>query len=223
MRGWLAALALGLAGSGLLAGGLSAAQLLPSIEFAGLSVRASVDYAYVAGGFPLQDTWQLLLPGVLTHYSPLYIGVIGLGLACLRAGRAAAAAGRRPAGVRPQRRQTSLSLRAGVAFFGGLALVALLLAYGSNGFLYPLFYRLAPGFDLFRGQERAAYLVALGLSVLAGYGVLAVTCCSQRLRGWWATLYAAGSYRAPSISLACSGNCRGARPSARRIFCCWRR
>ena len=49
--------------------------------------------------------------------------------------------------------------------------MALLLSYGGNGFLYPLFYRLAPGWNLFRGQERVAYLVALGLSVLAGYGV----------------------------------------------------
>jgi hypothetical protein len=61
--------------------GLSAAQLLPSLEFAQLSVRANVEYAYVSGGFPLQDTWQMLLPGVLTVYSPLYVGVIGLGLA----------------------------------------------------------------------------------------------------------------------------------------------
>ena len=74
-------LALNLVASGLLAAGLSAAQLLPSVEFAGLSVRANVDYAFVAGGFPLQDTWQLLLPTVLTQYSPLYVGVIGLGLA----------------------------------------------------------------------------------------------------------------------------------------------
>ena len=55
--------------------GLSAAQLLPSLEFAQLSVRANVEYAYVSGGFPLQDTWQMLLPGVLTVYSPLYVGV----------------------------------------------------------------------------------------------------------------------------------------------------
>ena len=74
---------LGLAVAGAIAVGLSAAQLLPSLEFAGLSVRANVDYAFVSGGFPLQDTWQALLPGVLTQYSPLYIGVVGLGLAWL--------------------------------------------------------------------------------------------------------------------------------------------
>lgn len=176
----------GLLGSGLLATGLSAVQLLPSAEFAGLSVRANVDYDYVSGGFPLQDTWQLLLPGVLTQYSPLYIGVVGLGLAwfgglvALRGLPRAAEA----------RERWSLPLRAGAGFFLAVAVVALLLSYGSNGFLYPVFYRLAPGWNLFRGQERAACLVALGLSVLAGFGALAVTTLSARTRGFWATVYA---------------------------------
>ncbi|MEZ4558530.1 MAG: hypothetical protein R2854_19225 [Caldilineaceae bacterium] len=68
----------GLALTGLVAAGLSAAQLLPSLEFTRLSVRADVSYAFVSGGLPLVDTWQLLLPGVLTTYSPLYVGVVGL-------------------------------------------------------------------------------------------------------------------------------------------------
>ena len=190
-------LLLGLLGSGLLAGGLAAAQLLPSVEFAGLSVRASVDYAYVAGGFPLQDAWQLLLPGVLTHYSPLYIGVVGLGLACL----GSLVALRGLPGLHPgtqaslpaahEQQARTPAFRAGAGFFLGLTLVALLLSFGENGFLYPPFYRFAPGFNLFRGQERAAYLVALGLSVLVAYGGLAVTALSGRARGWWATAIAA--------------------------------
>ena len=69
--------------------GLSAVQLLPSLEYVQLSVRANVDYAFVSGGFPIQDSWQLLLPGVLTLYSPLYAGVVGLGLAVLSWGRLA--------------------------------------------------------------------------------------------------------------------------------------
>ena len=137
-RGRLALL-LGMAGSALLAGGLAAAQLLPSIEFAGLSVRADVDYAYVAGGFPLQDAWQLLLPGVLTHYSPLYIGVAGLGLACLGALVALRGLPGAQAGA-----QETPAVRLGAAFFLLLALVALLLSFGENGFLYPHFSRFAP-------------------------------------------------------------------------------
>ena len=175
--------------------GLSAAQLLPSLEFAGLSVRANVDYAYVSGGFPLQDTWQMLLPSVLTTYSPLYIGVIGLGLVVLSWGelaryRLSLPTGKTVGGL--------VSRRAGILFFTTLAAIALALAYGANGFLYPIFYRFVPGWDLFRGQERAAYLVALGLCILAGYGTAAVTRLPQRRRSWLATLFAglviAGAY-----------------------------
>ncbi len=185
-RAWGRVLA-GLLVASAVALGLSAPQLLPSIEFAQLSVRATVDYAFVSGGLPLQDTWQALMPGILTTYSPLYVGVISLGLAFVATGTALMQRRRQPGEATTP---LPMSLRAGVAFFGGLTLVALLLAYGSNGFLYPLFYRLAPGFNLFRGQERAAYLVALGLSVLAGYGVLAIHLLPQRLRAWLATLFA---------------------------------
>jgi len=183
--------------------GLSAPQLLPSLEYVQLSVRANVDYAFVSGGFPLQDTWQLLLPGVLTVYSPLYVGVIGLGLAFVAVGAAllrshwlpeGGAGGRERGAIEAMDRDhnsvLAISHRAGVFFFLGLAFVALLLSYGGNGFLYPLFYRFAPGFDLFRGQERAAYLVACGLSVLAGYGMLATRLLPLAVRSWLATLYA---------------------------------
>lgn len=145
---------LGIVAFFLLTLGLSAAQLLPSLEFTRYSVRANVDYAFVSGGFPLQDSWQLLLPGVLTQFSPLYIGVIGLGLAFI-------------ATVIPRPRQLPYNLH---YFAFGMALLFLLLAYGDNGLLYPLFYRFAPGWNLFRGQERAAFVVALALSLLAGMG-----------------------------------------------------
>ena len=49
--------------------GMTAAQLLPSLEFTRLSVRASADYAFVSGGFPLSDTWQILLPAYSTNTS----------------------------------------------------------------------------------------------------------------------------------------------------------
>ena len=184
-----AALVGGLLAAAALAGGLAAPQLLPSLEYVQQSVRANVDYAYVSGGFPLQDTWQLLLPGVLTEYSPLYIGAVGLGLSFVAAGAAALRKDWSTVeGSTPE--PGKLHHRTGVCFFGGLALVALLLSYGGNGPLYPLFYQSVPGFDLFRGQERAAFLVAFGLSVLAGYGMLAVRLLPPTLRSWLATLYA---------------------------------
>jgi hypothetical protein len=165
----------------LIALGVSAAQLWPSLEFTQLSVRANVDYAFVSGGLPLQDSWQVLLPGVLTQFSPLYVGVAGLGLAALGVvsvwvlGRAA---------DEPWDRVALL-------FFCALALIGLLLAYGDHAFLYPLFYWLAPGWKLFRGQERAALLVALGLSVLIGYGAAAVPRLPLIIRQRVALLYLA--------------------------------
>ncbi len=161
--------------------GLCAVQLLPSLEFTGLSVRASVDYAYVSGGFPVSDTWQLLVPAVLSFFSPLYVGVAALGLALLAVGGAVA---RRWTGASP-------AAPAGViVFFGALTVLALLVSYGQNGFLYPLFYRWLPGWSLFRGQERAAYLVVLGLSVLAGVGAAQLPGLTRRGRRSFAAGFA---------------------------------
>jgi hypothetical protein len=165
----------------LLAFGLSAAQLLPSLEFSRLSVRANVDYAYVSGGFPFQDTWQLLLPGVLTQFSPLYIGVVGLGLALI---------GFSYRRVKDTAIERLPAVTLSPLFFGLLALVALLLSYGDNGFLYPLFYRYAPGWNLFRGQERAAFLVVLALTVLVGLGLAALPTLRYSARRLLALLYA---------------------------------
>jgi len=45
-----------------------------------------------------------------------------------------------------------------------------LLSFGGETFLYSPFYMLVPGFSIFRGQERAAFIVSFALAVLAGYG-----------------------------------------------------
>lgn len=145
----------------MLALALGAAQLLPSLEFASLSVRANVDYDFVSGGLPVQDFWQLLLPGVLTQFSPLYIGVIGFGLALL-----ALFATLGPVYTPSERRH--------IYFFAALTISALLIAAGDHLPLYQFLYHFAPGWDLFRGQERVAFLVALGLSILAGYGAASI-------------------------------------------------
>ncbi len=179
--GWRGAarLVAGFAVAALLALGLVTAQLLPSIEFTLLSVRADVSYAFVSGGLPLRDTWQLLLPRVFTWYSPLYVGVAALALC--------AAALLRLRGRRAERTGAG----AATLFFTALALLALLLAFGGNAFLYPLAYRVAPGWGWFRGQERAAYLVALALSILAGIGAAALPGLRPAIRRRLAAIFAA--------------------------------
>ena len=168
--------------------GVIAAQLLPSIEFMRLSVRASADYTFVSGGFPLADTWQALLPQLASRYSPLYVGIPALGLAVLAVGQALRAP---DSASRGSVVRSAGDFRLLVAFFALLALVAWLVSYGRNAFLYPLFYRLLPGWNLFQGQERAAYLVAFGLSILAGYGGAALDVVSPRQRRLVALAYGA--------------------------------
>ena len=178
---WARARIPGLAAFAVTAAGLAAAQVLPSVEYARLSVRANVDYAYVSGGFALQDAWNLLLPGVLTQFSPLYIGVAGLGLALLGALPALGGAINPGAGV----------MRYGRVYFVVLALFGLLAGFGGNAFLYPVLYRIAPGWDLFRGQERAAFLAAFGLSMLAGYGMARMPGLAMPVRRRYALAYGA--------------------------------
>ncbi len=144
--------------AGGLAAGLTAVQWWPSLEFTRLSVRAHLSYAEAGRGFPLQDTWQLLFPDVLTLYSPLYVGVVPLLLAVWAVYRRGAAA-------------SSPGVRRMVVFWAGVALLFLGISYGRHGVLFPLFYRWVPGWSLFRGQERAAFVVTLALSLLAGFGV----------------------------------------------------
>lgn len=185
-KSYLAAQLLGIGSFALLALGISAVQLLPSLEFSGLSVRANVDYAYVSGGFPLQDTWQILLPGVLTQFSPLYVGVIGLGLALIGLIQGIIVGDCGIGKLTDDNPPTSQY----PIFFAALALIALLLSYGDHGFLYPLAYRYAPGWNLFRGQERAAFLVALSLAVLIGAGLAALPRLGYGARRGLGLLYA---------------------------------
>ena len=57
---------------------LTLAQLWPVYEFVQHSVRSSLTFQQAGGGFPLRDTLQYLLPGLLTDYSPQYVGVVAL-------------------------------------------------------------------------------------------------------------------------------------------------
>lgn len=135
--------------------GLAAIQFIPAVEYTLLSVRAEGTYDKMSGGFPLIDVIQFLLPGQISHYSPLYVGVAGLILAGVAVFTA------------PARNRHTI-------FWGVAAVVALLISFGGNTFLYTPLYLSAPGFSIFRGQERWAFGVAFSLSVLAGYGFKAL-------------------------------------------------
>lgn len=130
--------------------GVTAVSFLPGIDYLLAAARNGFGYASKGNGFPLADVFQLLYPTVMSAFSPLYIGVVGLWLAAA-------------ALVSVRQRQ--------VWFWGGVALFGLLLSFGDNAPLFPALYNLLPGLRYFRGQERAAYLVANSLAVLVAYGV----------------------------------------------------
>lgn len=133
---------------GLLAFGLAAVQLIPGVEYLLHTTRASFGYDAKGNGFPLQDVAQFVIPGVVSLYSPLWVGITGLTLALIAIWRRL-----------PQ-----------AWFWGAVALLALLWSFGANSASFPALYNILPGLRFFRGQERAAYLVANSLAILAGIG-----------------------------------------------------
>ncbi|GAB4469475.1 MAG: YfhO family protein [Anaerolineae bacterium] len=141
-----------LAGTVGLGFGLAAVQVLPGLEYARLVARAREGFSWGAQGFPWWDLATIVWPRALSHWSPLYSGIAALVLAA----------------VAIWRRQPS------ARFWGLTALVALILAQGGSTLVFHLAYLLAPGFTLFRGQERAAFLVAHSVAILAGLGVAAL-------------------------------------------------
>lgn len=153
---------------------LTLAQLWPVYEFVQHTVRSSLSFEQASGGFQFRDTLQFLLPGLLTEYSPQYVGVAALGLAFVAVATLFSSGFSLP--------NTDPHARAAAFYFVCCGAVALLLSYGGRIPLYSLFFRFAPGGELFRGQERAIFLVAFSLSALSGYGMALLPTLSARQR-----------------------------------------
>jgi hypothetical protein len=133
--------------------GLAAAQLLPTLEFIRLSTRAELNYATVSWGLPVHELVSLIYPGYGGN-SPQYLGILPMVL--IGAG-------------------LFLPVRwKGQGFWAAAGIVSLLLSLGGNTFLFSFFYNLIPGFSSVRDQERATFLFAFSLAVLAGYGAQAL-------------------------------------------------
>ncbi len=154
---------------------LSAGQLLPSIELAGLSVRSGGLPYREAASFSLKPTlvFKAFLPPLawdppFSEYVA-YVGLAGLVLAAVGAW----ATVRRRGPLQPSRsqapRRSILSSAGGTALI--LALVGVFLALGAYNPVYYVLYRLVPGFALFRVPARWLLLYSFGVSVLAGIGM----------------------------------------------------
>jgi hypothetical protein len=131
--------------------GLAAIQLAPTLGFLARSTRAGLDYGSVAWGFPLAEISHLVYPGYFGG-SPQYVGILPmiLAVAAFFVERA----------------------RRDVIFWLFVGAVAFVMAFGGHTFLYNLAYLVAPGFAAVRNQERIIYLFSFAVSVLAGYGAL---------------------------------------------------
>lgn len=131
------------------------AYWLPVLRFQPFTTRANVDYAFVSKGQPLLHNIQVLVPAVISLWSPEYWGVAGLALT-LFAWLAR----------RVDKRQT-----AELAFWGIFMGVAAWIALGDSGIIFQLIYHLAPGFSFFRQQERLMGLVSLAAALMAAQGL----------------------------------------------------
>jgi hypothetical protein len=149
-------------------------------------LRADLSFQAVSGGLPLSELVTILYPGYFGG-SPAYVGIVPLVLI------AAAIVLARP------------PLRGAIFFWLGVGLASMLLAFGANTFLYPLFYLLAPGFDAVRQQERIFLLYSFAAAVLAGYGALAISLPFNRpTRLAWRT-FQRTLLRVGAVALALTG------------------
>jgi len=134
---------------------LSAAQLLPTLELAPLSIRGDgVNWAdAVAGSLPSYLAVRALLPPywIRVPYTE-YLGYVGvtpivLGLLAVLAGR-----------------------WRGVLFAALIAFLGLFLALGENNGSYAFLFASVPGFDTFRVPARWLLLWEFGVALLAALG-----------------------------------------------------
>lgn len=154
---------------GLVTVGVCAVTLFPGIEYLLHTSREGLGFAAKGNGFPYRDIFQFVYPGSVSQWSPLYVGIPALFFAAV-----------------------AFFCRARESRFWLLvAALAILHSLGENSAFYHASYQLIPGLRFFRGQERAALLVANSLAILAGLGIAAVADWSNQahrkraLDYWW--------------------------------------
>lgn len=165
---WRTVAAAGLYGA--VAVGVAAVQILPTLEFLRYSTRDQMAYAEAAWGYLPSALWEIVVP--LWHgEKALSIGVVALALAVL--------------GAWASRREP-------LAYWTVAGLIAVPLSVGGATPLFWVLYHVAPGWNLFRDQERAIYVFSFAAALLAGRGVAELQ--RRDLRGifarWWAVAVA---------------------------------
>jgi len=156
--------------------GLAAIQILPSLELLIQSTREQMGYVEAARGYLPSALVEVFVP--LWHgEKALSIGIVALSLAAI--------------GAWASRREP-------LAFWTVAGLVALPLSVGGATPLFWVLYHLAPGWDLFRDQERTIYIFSFAGALLAARGVAELQ--RRDLRAW---LIRRWSVAAGAAAVAC--------------------
>jgi len=148
-----------LIGCGILAIGMAAMTILPTIEYAEHSIRNNIDFTYASSwSFHPKELITLILPNFygfgdatyigflpFTHF-PNYLGISVLILACFARGKI-------------------------VRYFIGVILVSLFISFGKYTPIYEFLYNYMPFFDKFRAPMMILILVQFSVAVLAGMGL----------------------------------------------------
>lgn len=156
-----------------LAVALTAVQLLPTFELAGLSARAEITFAKSSesslqwrqllillvpkyfGASGAQGSTYWLAPSAWDYWETcLYVGIPGLVAL---------------AGAIPLARKNR-----SVAFLFGVCAFALLYALGDNFVFHSFFFHWVPGFDKFRIPGRMSFLFTFAAAILGGFGLRAL-------------------------------------------------
>lgn len=143
--------------------GAGAVQWAPTLELMAVSTRAVMPFDDAQAGFPLGDVLSPLFPGFVGRGAPLYVGLLPLLLA--------AAAVWTMLDARRCSEPEQANERLGNApFWFAMAVASFVLGFGGGTFLYSLPYLAAPGFGIFRGQERLALVYTVAVALLAALG-----------------------------------------------------
>ncbi|MBA4312062.1 MAG: hypothetical protein C0417_05490 [Chlorobiaceae bacterium] len=163
----------------------TAIQLLPTIELAPLSQRATITYEKSQEG---QLSWQQLITLIIPKYfgssgaqGSTYWGIGAYWVyweTCFYLGT--------PALILIIFSAIKFRLNRYIVFFFGVGIFSILYALGDNFILHNFFFHYIPGFDKFRSVGRITLLSTFSFSLLAGFGAQAlfelIANSSQRMR-----------------------------------------
>ena len=186
--------------AGILAAGISAIQLIPTIEYL-LQSQRSGEYGYAEAMTYSFWPWRFLtlfVPNLFGNpstgnywgYGNYYEDAVYIGLVPILIALGAVIRGILGKS-RNDSLQTKTNYRGLVLFLSGIVIVSFLLALGDNAFLFPFLYRKIPTFDFFQAPTRFSLWAELALAILAGIGVEQLTGPTGK-RKYWTRLAAAG-------------------------------